>query len=174
LILAVGHLEPRKNFKDAIRAMARSGLEAQGWSLAIVGDGPERAELAELIARLGLKRTTIHSPTANIADWYARASLTLVTARLEVFSLVLAEAMLSGVVPIAYAADGPAFILDQFRENLVPMGDVDAVAEALVKFAAAGDLSQLRERLRQCIEERFSAEVIATRWRKLLAEASAC
>jgi len=174
LILAVGHLEPRKNFADAIRAMARSGLEAQGWSLAIIGDGPQKPELEQLVARLGLKRTTIHPPTPDIAQWYARSSLTLITARLEVFSLVLAEAMLSGVVPIAYAADGPAFILQEFPENLVAMGDVDGLAERLAKFASTHDLSQLRSDVRQSIENRFSPKVIAAEWSKLLAEAPAC
>lgn len=174
LILAVGHLEPRKNFADAIRAMAQSGLEAHGWSLAIVGDGPQKAELEQLIASLGLNRTTIHRPTPDIAQWYARSSLTLVTARLEVFSLVLAEAMLSGVVPIAYAADGPAFILQDFQENLVAMGDVNGLAQGLVKFASSRDLSQLRGDLRHSIEDRFSPEVIAAEWSKLLAEAPAC
>ena len=174
LILAVGHLEPRKNFGDAVRAMGQSGLEAQGWSLAIVGDGPEKSELEQLIASLGLKRTTIHPPTPDIARWYARSSLTLVTARLEVFSLVLAEAMLSGVVPIASAADGPAFILQEFPENLVTMGDVDGLAERLIKFASSPDLVQLRRDLRESIEDRFSPEVIAAEWSKLLAEAPAC
>ena len=174
LILAVGHLEPRKNFADAIRAMAHSGLEAQGWSLAIIGDGPQKPELEQLIASLGLKRTTIHPSTPDIALWYARSSLTLVTARLEVFSLVLAEAMLSGVVPIAYAADGPAFILQDFPENLVAMGDVNGLAQGLVRFASSRDLSQLRGNLRQSIADRFSPGVIAAEWSKLLAEARAC
>ncbi len=174
LILAVGHLEPRKNFADAIRAIARSGLEALGWSLAIIGDGPEKAALTQLIAQLGLNRTTIHQPTPDIAEWYARSSLTLVTARLEVFSLVLAEAMLAGVVPIAYAADGPSFILQEFPENLVAMGDVHALAGRLTRFANHGDLEALRDQMRKSIEDRFSPDVIAEGWRKLLAEAPPC
>lgn len=174
LILAVGHLEPRKNFADAIRAMARSGLEAEGWSLAIIGEGPEKAALNQLIAQLGLKRTTIHRPTPDIAQWFERSSLTLVTARLEVFSLVLAESMLSGVVPIAYAADGPSFILQQFPEHLVAIGDVEALTKRLAHFANVADLGELRERMRKSIRDRFSPDVIAEEWRKLLAEAPPC
>jgi glycosyltransferase involved in cell wall biosynthesis len=171
LILAVGHLERRKNFADAVRAMAESGLEDEGWSLVIVGDGPERAMLEQLSRELGLSRTSIHPPTRELGSWYARASLTLVTARIEVFSLVLAEAMLAGVVPIAYATDGPSFILEDFPEHLVPIGDVRGLSERLGRFAAAANLDPLRAELCKSVESRFSPDVMAGRWRALLAEA---
>jgi glycosyltransferase involved in cell wall biosynthesis len=174
LILAVGHLEPRKNFEDAVRAMAKSGLEEQGWSLAIVGEGPEGGLLRRLIRELGLKRTEIRPPTKQIHEWYERASLTVVSARLEVFSLVLAEAMLSGVVPIAYATDGPSFILEDFPEHLVTVGDTDALAERLAHFANEPALGPLRLKMRNAIETLFSPDVIGEQWRAVLGEALPC
>jgi glycosyltransferase involved in cell wall biosynthesis len=170
LILAIGHLTTLKNFADAVAAMARSGLERDGWSLAIIGAGPESAGLNRQIAMLGLTRTHIHPPTADLGAWYARASLMLVTSRLEVFSLVLAEAMLAGVVPIAYAADGPSFILDEHPDQLVPMGSVDALAERLASCAARHDLDALRPAMTEAITSRFSEAAIAGAWRDLLDE----
>jgi glycosyltransferase involved in cell wall biosynthesis len=170
LIIAVGHLELRKNFADALRAMAASGLEEQGWSLAVIGQGPEEHALRGLIEGLGLTRTTIEAPTSDLGAWYARASLTLVTARLEVFSLVLAEAMQAGVVPIAYATDGPCFILEDFPDHLVAVDNVEALALRLCHIANGADLDLLREKMRKAIERRFSPAVIADRWRALLAE----
>jgi glycosyltransferase involved in cell wall biosynthesis len=170
LIVAVGHLEPRKNFMDAIRAMALSQLEQSGWSLAIIGAGPEEQLLRDAIREARLTRTIIHPPTSDLASWYNRASLTLVTAKLEVFSLVLAEAMSAGVVPIAYAADGPSFLLESFAGHLVPMQDVKAMAEALCRFAEAEIPDSLRAKLAASIEERFSPEAIAEDWRRLLNE----
>jgi glycosyltransferase involved in cell wall biosynthesis len=172
LIVAVGHLEPRKNFIDAVRAMALSGLDDQGWELAIIGAGPEERLLREAIREAGLERTQIHQPTADLASWYNRASLTLVTARLEVFSLVLAEAMSAGVVPIAYATDGPSFILNNFPEYLVSIGDVTALAECMRDLARREIPSSLRSRLSASIDARFSPEVIGRKWAQLFREAS--
>jgi glycosyltransferase involved in cell wall biosynthesis len=173
LIVAVGHLEPRKNFIDAIEAMALSGLEDEGWSLAIIGDGPDEPMLRDAIGRAGLERTTIHPPTSDLASWYNRASLTLVTARLEVFSLVLAEAMSAGVVPIAYATDGPSFILGDFPEHLVPIGDVKAMAAAMRRFAEGGSLAPLRSSLASSVDNRFSPKEIAECWKELLGQIGA-
>lgn len=172
LIVAIGHLEPRKNFADAIRAMALSGLEQSGWSLAIIGSGPEQAPLERHIAAAGLERTRIVAPTDDLASWYSRASLTLVTARLEVFSLVLAEAMAAGVIPIAFEADGPAFILEAFPAHLVRQGDVEAMAVRMREFAALGSPEALRAVLSKSIAERFSIDLIGRKWRALLESAA--
>lgn len=168
LIVAIGHLEARKNFQDAVSAMAMSGLDTEGWSLAIIGSGPDQADLEALIAEKGLKNTTIHAPTSDIESWYKRASLTLVTAKLEVFSLVLAEAMAAGIVPIAYAADGPAYLLEDFPEHLVPITDVEALAEKLAYFAGTKDLAPLRKRLSESVKRRFSPQRVVEFWRGLL------
>jgi len=168
LIITVGHLSPLKNFEDAIRAMAKSGLESDGWSLAIIGSGSSEPGLRRLIDELGLTRTHICPPVENLASWYGRASLLLVTSHLESFSLVLAEAMLSGVVPIAYASDGPSFILEDFPDHLVEIGDVQGLASRLVRFANEPNSESLRGALRSSIQCRFSPEIIVEQWRELL------
>jgi glycosyltransferase involved in cell wall biosynthesis len=167
LILAVGHLEPLKNFEDAVRAMAGSGLEEEGWSLAIIGSGSREPHLRKLIAELGLKNAVIRPPT-DLGTWYRRASILLLTSRLESFSLVLAEAMLSGVIPLAYASDGPSFILEEFPDHLVPIGDVGALTRRLATVARRSDLAPARKRLGASIAERFSPEIIAEHWRRLI------
>jgi glycosyltransferase involved in cell wall biosynthesis len=166
LIIAIGHLEPRKNFADAIRAFARSRLEEDGWSLAIIGCGEQQLELEKLIAELGIKAAAIHPPVGDLGPWYSRASLILVTSLLEVFSLVLAEAMAAGVVPIAYRADGPAYILEDFPDHLLPIGDVEALAARLRAFADSPD--ELRQTLRTSIRGRFAPPVVAQQWSELL------
>jgi glycosyltransferase involved in cell wall biosynthesis len=174
LVIAVGHLSPVKNFEDAVRAMAASGLEEIGWSLAIIGSGSTEASLRQLIMELGLTRTQIlHSSVEDLSSWYARASLLLVTSRLESFSLVLAEAMLSGVVPIAYATDGPSFILEDFPDHLVEIGNAEALAERLARFANDPELDARRPLLISSIESRFSPDIVLEQWKPLL-EAPPC
>jgi glycosyltransferase involved in cell wall biosynthesis len=169
LIIAVGHLVDLKQFDHAIRAFARSGLDEDGWSIAIIGSGEGAPELQQLINSLGLKRARIYPPT-DLDSWYARASLHLVTSRLESFSLVLAEAMISRVIPIAYASDGPSFILEDFPELLVDMGDEDALAARLAQLAKDGDMDSLRDALRTSAATRFSPDAIADEWSQVLSE----
>ena len=170
LILAVGHLEPVKNFEDAVRAFHRSQLEQQGWSLAVIGSGNEKRALRQLIADLGLSRVQIHPPTTDLGAWYRRASLLVIPSRTESFSLVLTEAMHAGVVPIAYATDGPTFILEDFPDHLVDIGDVPGLARRMVHLASRDDLTPLGAELAASIQTRFSPAIIADKWRKLLSQ----
>jgi poly(glycerol-phosphate) alpha-glucosyltransferase len=91
----------------------------------------------------------------------------VVSSTSEVFSLVLAEAMAAGVVPIAYASEGPAYILEDFPEHLVPLGDVTSLAARLRHFAGISH-DELREALHLAVERRFSPERIAQQWKELL------
>jgi glycosyltransferase involved in cell wall biosynthesis len=168
LIIAVGHLLPVKNFADAIGAFAKSGLEDEDWSLTIIGSGAEDRMLCDLIRDIGLRRTSIRTGREDLGEWYSKASLLLVTSRRESFSLVLAEAMASGVVPIAYASDGPSFILQDFPDHLIDLGAVDALAERIAAFAHEPALDQIRVQLAQSVAWRFSPEIIADQWREVL------
>lgn len=168
LIIGVGHLTELKNFGDLVRAFARAGLEDLGWRLRIVGVGPQEAELRALIDQLSLRAAEICPPDRDINDWYERASILAVTSKVEVFSLVLAEAAQAGVVPVAYSADGPAFLLENFPDHLVPIGDVDALANALKIQAQRSDRGERAEAIGRDMARRFSTEVIADQWREVL------
>jgi amylovoran biosynthesis glycosyltransferase AmsD len=167
LILGVGHLIPRKGFADLIRAFHRSALADQGWALAIIGDGPEKPALEALIASDGVKGVSLIEATPELPSWYARASLIAVSSDVEVFSLVLAEGIQAGLVAVAYAADGPAYILEQFPDHLVPIGDVEGLAQALRR-AAASDLNAVNQAMRDSLEQRMSRAQVAALWREIL------
>ena len=168
LLIAVGHLESLKNFDDAIHAFHQSMLDQDGWTFSILGSGSKEAHLRELGRRLGVKNLNIVTEMAEVGDWYARASLIAVTSVTEVFSLALAEAMAAGVIPIAYKADGPTFLLEDFPEHLVTIGDVDGLAARMARFARMHHRDDMREAFRHSVDSRFSPEFIAAEWRRLL------
>ncbi len=76
------------------------------WTLKIVGDGPDRANLEHLAATLNLKRVEFCGFTSNPEEHLKTASILCLTSDLEGWGMVLVEAMQHGVAPIAFGCSG--------------------------------------------------------------------
>lgn len=99
LFLAVGRLSYlHKGFDILIEAFHLFAKEDSDWSLCIVGEGPEKANLQEMISNYNLSnRITIHPFTKHIQEYYSRASVFVLSSRWEGLPLVLMEAMSHGL-----------------------------------------------------------------------------
>lgn len=128
-----GRLVAQKDPALALHAFARS--EAGGNStLAILGEGPLRAELEEMARQLGVQsRVEFCGFVPDIAPWLRDADALLLTSQYEGFGNVLVEALAAGVPAIAAdCPSGPAEILDNGRYGaLFPVGDVTACASLM-------------------------------------------
>lgn len=168
LIVGVGHLIDRKNFRDAVIAMGEAAIAEEGWRLVLIGSGPEQEALERLIAELGLSAAVrIVPPTAEIASWYNRASILLLPSKIDSLPLVLLESMECGVVPLAYACDGATYTLRDHRDLVVPVGDVEGLAAKLRDLARSATLEARSKEMREVIARRFSEAAIAERWRAI-------
>jgi len=137
VVLAAGRIGPQKDFPTLLRAFARmrkQGVEAR---LVILGEGKtsqERADLQALASQLGVSEWVDMPgfvPTA--LPYIARADLFVLSSRWEGLPGVLIEALACGT-PVASTdcPSGPAEILEGGRYGpLVPVGDVEALAEAM-------------------------------------------
>lgn len=169
LVIGVGHLIKRKGFSYFVDACIKARIADAGWQAVIIGDGPERAGLQELIDRSGAAAYIRISPsTRNIDNWYKRAKVILVPSLSEVFSMVIPEAMAHGVVPIAFAVDGPKEIMRDHRENLVPPLDTEALAAALRCIMNDPDLCKRGSAMREEAFLRYSLAALRGEWRRLL------
>jgi glycosyltransferase-like protein len=144
LLLAVGGLEPRKGSDNLVRALAavrrRSGLEPV---LAVLGghsfqdyraySDAVRAELPRLGLELGRDVVEVGTvPDVDMPAWYRAADALAFPSVKEGFGLAVLEAMSAGVPVVT--SDLPVFreYLVAGRDALlVPVGDVDALADAL-------------------------------------------
>lgn len=90
-ILAVGRLDPIKRFDWLIREVAASEVDCE---LDIVGDGPQHAELEQLIHELGLSdRVRLLGHQTDVAQRMTQKHLVVIASRSEGFSLVMVEAL---------------------------------------------------------------------------------
>jgi glycosyltransferase involved in cell wall biosynthesis len=132
-VVAAGRLVPEKGFDVLIRAF-HIFVQAHDFSLIILGEGPERENLNNLINELGLTRRVLLPGFMPDPYPYMRsARMFVLSSRYEGLPTVLIEAMAYGTPVVATdCRSGPAEILDGGRYGvLVPVDDPQALAEGM-------------------------------------------
>jgi glycosyltransferase involved in cell wall biosynthesis len=107
-LLFLVRLHPVKGIEDLLHAWVACGPATEDWELKIVGPGPTsyRAELEDLVQRLGARRVVFHGPAYGDerARMYLRANLYVLPSHTENFAVTVAEAMAHGVPVITTTA----------------------------------------------------------------------
>lgn len=111
VVLSVGRLVPDKRFDLVIKAFAK--LQDQSASLIILGEGPERQNLLQLVQELRVEnRVSLPGFTEQTGDYFARAKCFVLTSKKESFGLVLVEALAFGLPVLSTDCGGPREVLD--------------------------------------------------------------
>lgn len=160
-----GRLVEKKGFDlllEAFRAVIETGVGAH---LVLGGDGPERARLTALVGRLDLGETVtmsgwVDDPAAFLAD----ADVFVLPSRLEPFGIVVLEAMARAVPIVSTLSEGPREILDEETAYLAPVGEAEALAEAMKAAAkdAPGRAARAGRALR-IYRERYHRDAVVPR-----------
>lgn len=133
VVIAVGRLDPQKDYPTLLRAFALA-RGRHPMRLVILGEGPEREDLAALARQLGIA-DDLRMPglVANPYAYVARARVFALTSRWEGFPNVLVEALACGCPPVSTdCRSGPREILTDPRlGRLVAVGDATATADAI-------------------------------------------
>jgi len=144
VILGVGRLEDQKDFPTLIRAFAQV-RQVSPARLMILGWGPDRPQLEDLIRELGLEEdVALPGFVNNPYAYMARASVFVLSSAWEGMSNVLVEAMAVGTPVVSTdCKSGPAEVLNHGEYgSLVPVGDDEALAEAILQ-VLAGNMKQI-------------------------------
>lgn len=175
VVCGIGRLVALKGYDDLIRAFAGLGELAVGWSLLLVGDGPERERLTALASEVGIAdRLTITGMVPTPWTTIERAAVFALCSRHEGFGNVILEAMGAGcAVVVSDCRFGPREIVRHGIDGVVyPSGDVAALT---VELASLLDDEQRRVRLAVAGQRRlaeYSVDRVVGEWLELLGLAS--
>ena len=165
--LAVGRFSPKhKGFDLLIQAFSLFVQKNQEWTLDIVGDGPEKEQLAQMITENGLEsRIHLHPFTNEIQTYYSSASIYVLSSRWEGMPLVLVEAMSHGLPIIASDIPTCQEVLGDFG-MFFKNGDIQELAQRL-EDATHLDWQKKSDKA-IAIAQRFDVNEIAGQWKQLL------
>ena len=175
LIVTVGRLAAEKGHQHLFTALQILEKRELRPHLLLLGDGPRRAELADLATQLGLSERVVFAgvlphdammPLVQSADVFALSSLQ------EGFGLAPAEALLLEIPTITTNVGGLKDLIEnEVSGLLVPPADAEAMAAAIERVLGNKDLSaRLGRGGRMRIAEEFGAPKIAEMWKQFYQE----
>jgi glycosyltransferase involved in cell wall biosynthesis len=135
LLIAAGRLAPWKGFEDLIEAMSLVSFRCDA-RLLILGDGPQRQSLQNLIDERGLRdKVELVGYVENPLKFFRQADVFILSSLVEGLPNVLVEAMMCGCTPVATdCPTGPREVLSNgLYGYLVPVSDSNTLARAIIK-----------------------------------------
>lgn len=167
VLLYVGRLEiGQKRLDLLLKIWKKISLKNKDWKLKIVGEGPDRTFLEQMVVDLKIERVSFEGQQ-NPRIYYEEASIFCLTSGCaEGWGMVLVEAQTYGCIPIVFNSyssvydiisnEKSGFIIDELNED-----------EYENKILTLMGCSQLRDKMAMnCIEQakHFSIERIGEQW----------
>jgi glycosyltransferase involved in cell wall biosynthesis len=173
-LLSVGYLERRKRVDLALRAVscaARRGFDVE---LEVAGDGPERAALEALARELGIAsrvRFLGNLPYEELPARYEAAHAFLFPTELDIWGLVLVEAMAAGKACVASVRAGATrdLVTDGATGYAVDFERTQSVAGRLASLLRAGRVEAFGAAARARVTQGFTLAHSGAGWRELVA-----
>lgn len=179
VIGAVGHLRPVKRYDRLLRAFASlpTSPDQDPPHLVLVGDGPERGRLTDLVRALGLEsggRVHFTGHQTELADWYRAFDILAISSDSEQLPVSLLEGMACGL-PVASTdvGDVRATLPEDSRGAVVPTSGEEAALAAALGGLLGDPERRMREgvRNRSRVEDRYSHAAMVAAHRALYDEA---
>jgi glycosyltransferase involved in cell wall biosynthesis len=159
LVGSIGELRTLKRHEDFIRAAARIASRFPETQFVLAGTGEGREQLEQLVVELRL------SDRFRFLGWVEEAEKLLCemdvfvsASETESFGLAIVEAMAAETAVVATATEGAQEVIeDQKTGLLVPIGNIDRIAEGVMSLLADPEKRKtIARRAKQAANEKFS------------------
>ena len=174
-VIAVGRLDYQKSFDRLIQVWEKVHLQMPQWRLDIFGQGEWQEMLQRMIDERGLQEVVkLNAPTKNIGKEYSESSMLVMSSHYEGFPMVMIEAMACGLPAVCFDFKcGPRDIIVEGGNGLiVPDGDIEALAEAMVRLMKDDELRKRLGENAKKVVEKYSEDRVMGLWVNLYEEIS--
>lgn len=168
-VIAAGRYSSEKGYERLFQVWQLVTARHSDWQLNIYGAG-ERENYQKIANSMGLA-SNVHcnGPVQDIFAKYAESSIFVITSYHEGFGLVIAEAMATGVPPVAFSFHcGPRDIITDGEDGiLIEDGNIEKMADAICYLIEHEDIRREMGRKGIASAERYREERIMQRWQKI-------
>ncbi len=137
--------------------------------LMIIGDGPEKAGLLELVESLGVSgMVKFTGAVKNVSNYMEKANALVLPSYSEGIPRVVMEAFAAGVPVIATNISGVRqLITNKINGHLVPVKDIQSLAVAMEYIQTHPDIAlKYSKAARKTVVEKFSAQRMANDYKR--------
>jgi glycosyltransferase involved in cell wall biosynthesis len=161
---SLGPIEHQRGHELFIRAAGLVASRLPDVQFVVAGEGTELPGLRKLVAGLGLdRRVTLATDFGSYADVLAAIDVVVQSSQVNVSGFSILEAMGHGRPVIAFNTGTACEIVEDGKTGLlIPKGDVDALAGAIVRLLDDRDTAaRMGAAARRAVAERFDARTLA-------------
>jgi len=164
-ILSIGRIAPEKNIKSLVSAFSK----IKGGELLIVGEGPEKKEIINIVHKSKRKEDIKFLKKTNKPEkYYSKTKIFILPSNYEPFGLVLLEAMASGLPCIAFKPDGKKIITAS--DEIIKNGKTGFLVKDEKEMAEKIDLLLSDDKLREKMGKQARKEAEKYSWEKTAKE----
>ena len=166
----VARLDLKKGFEYLLRAARELCGTFPGLKVVIVGEGPDRNEIEDMIQRFGLQSNVILAGQhSNMPAIYAAMDVFVLPSLNEGLPMTILEAMAASKPVIATRVGAiPKVIQDEQTGLLVDPADSDGLRNALARLLADSDLcSRLGSVGHDWVSRNYTSEAMALKYRQM-------
>lgn len=174
-VISVGRLIANKDFSTLIRAIHRVTEQEISVQLTIVGDGPERSRLTELIHQYGLEenvRMIKNIPYEELYAEYSKHDVFVLPSKLEIVGAVVSEAMACGLPVIVSHVGGMLDYVSGDNGYTFTPGNDRELAERLKIFTDKQRVRYLGEGSLKLVNQFFDWNVLIQKYSGIFARLS--
>lgn len=167
--VSVGRLSPEKNMPLLIEAFAEAYQTNHNMRLTIVGDGPQRKSLLEMVTDLGLENQinlTGALPRESIVEIMENADCFILLSNYETFGVAYIEALAAGLPVIATKCGGPQDFMTPDMGLMIECRDKTAAIEA-IQYMSIHHQDFSPENMSRIVNQKYSPDSIAEHLRNV-------
>lgn len=174
-LLAVGNLLPLKNYPLVIEVLHELAKIRPEVRLTIIGSGPDKEKIRRLVEKKNLSNKVClieQVPNNKMREFYNKASLMILLSKIEIFGMVILEAMACGCPVMASATPGASDVIkDNINGFIVSKMDPSDIAGRISRiFDDNMKLGIIRENAVRTIREKYLWPIIAKQYHNLYFE----